>query len=91
MFKKQVKKLVDQYMGPYTIEKIMSTNIIKLKLPTIMKIHLVVNISWVVRYRELVKGQKVEKLVEVDGEEKWEVEKILNRWKIREVTKYLVY
>jgi len=26
-----------------------------------------------------VKGQKVEKLVEVDGEEKWEVEKILNR------------
>ena len=70
MFKKQVKKLVDQYMGPYTIEKIMSTNIIKLKLPTIMKIHLVVNISWVVRYRELVKGQKVEKLVEVDGEEK---------------------
>jgi len=26
-----------------------------------------------------VKGQKMEKLVEVDGEEKWEVEKILNR------------
>jgi len=34
----------------------------------------------------------VEKLkaVEVDREEKWEVKKILNKQKIREVTKYLV-
>ena len=76
-------------MSSYTIEKIMSTNIVK--LPTTMKIHLVVNVSWVIRYRELVKGQKVEKLVEVDGKEKWKVEKILNKWKIRGVTKYSVY
>ena len=36
-----------------------------------MKIHLVVNISQVVRYRKQVKEQKVEevKLVEVDGVE----------------------
>ena len=77
-------------MSSYTIEKIVSTNIVK--LPTTMKIHLVVNVSWVIRYRELVKGQEVEKLVEVDGKEKWKVEKILNRWKIRGgVTKYSVY
>ena len=46
-----------------------------------MRIHLVVNMSRVVRYRELKKGQKVEELkpVEVDGVEKWKVEKILNK------------
>jgi len=72
VFKKQVKKLVDQYMGSYTIEKIVPTNTVKLKLPTTMRIHLVVNIIGVVRYGEPVKGQKVEKpkLVEVDREEK---------------------
>ena len=31
------------------------------------------------------------KLVKVDRVEKWEVEKILNKRKIREVVKYLVY
>ena len=43
-----VRKLVDQYVGPYTIKKIVSTNIVKLQLPTLMRIHLVVNISWII-------------------------------------------
>ena len=57
-----------------------------------MRIHLVVNVSWVVRYREQVKGQKKKKgkPVEVKGVEEQEVEKILNKRKIREVEKYLV-
>ena len=52
-----------------------------------------VNVSRVVKYREPGKRQKVEKpkLVEVDGVEEWEVEKILNKRKIWEVEKYLVY
>jgi len=52
-----------------------------------MRIHLVV--IW---YKEQVKGQKKEegKLVEVEGIKEWEVEKILNKKKIREVEKYLV-
>jgi len=46
VFKKRLaKKLVDQYMGPYIINEVVSTNIVKLQLPTLMKIHLVVNIS----------------------------------------------
>ena len=51
------------------------------------------NMSWVVRYREQVEGQKVEemKLVEVDGVEEWEIEKILNKRKIKKVVKYLVW
>jgi len=46
----------------------------------------------VVQYREQIKGQKKEegKPVEVKGVKEWEVEKILNKRKIREVDKYLV-
>ena len=32
-------------MGSYIIKKIVSTNIVKLKLPTMMRIHPVINIS----------------------------------------------
>ena len=93
MFKKRpVKKLVDQYVGPYTIEKVVSTNVVKLQLPTLMRTHLVVNISRVVQYREQVEGQKVEKVkpVEVEEVEEWEVEKILNKQKVKGVVKYLI-
>ena len=46
VFKKRLaRKLVDQYVGPYITNKIISTNAVKLQLPTSMRIHLVVNIS----------------------------------------------
>jgi len=41
----KVRKLVDQYIGPYIIDEIFSTNTIKLRLPTAMRIHPVINIS----------------------------------------------
>ena len=58
-----------------------------------MRIHPVINVSRVVRYRKPGKGQKVEKLkpVEVNRVEEWEVEKILNKNKVRKVMKYLVW
>ena len=34
---------------------------------------------------------KEPKPIKVDREEKWKIEKILNKQKIREITKYLVY
>jgi len=45
-----------------------------------------------VRYKKQVKGQKKEegKPVEVERVEEWEVEKILNKKKIRGVEKYLI-
>jgi len=57
-----------------------------------MRIHLVVNVSQIVRYKEQIKGQKKEegKLVEVEEVEEWEVEKILNKKKMRGVEKYLI-
>ena len=49
VFKERLtKKLVDQYIGLYTINKVISTNIVKLRLPTLMRIHLVVNVSQIV-------------------------------------------
>ena len=66
-----VRKLVERYVGPYEIEEVVSTNVVKLKLPSSMRIHPVVNISQIVRYREQVKGQKKEagKPIEVEGVE----------------------
>ena len=46
VFKERLaRKLVDQYIGPYIIEEVVSTNIIRLRLPTSMRIHPVVNLS----------------------------------------------
>jgi len=73
-----VKKLVDQYVSLYIIDEVVSTNIVKLQLPTLMRIHPVVNISQVVRYRKQVERQKIEemKLIEVNRVKEWEMEKI---------------
>ena len=86
------KKLMERYVGPYAIEEVVSLNVVKLKLPSLMRIHLVVNVSRIVRYKEQMKEQKKEKgkPVEVEEVEEWEVEKILNKKKIREVVKYLI-
>ena len=42
---KLVKKLTERYVRPYEIEEVVSKNAVKLKLPTSMRIHLVVNVS----------------------------------------------
>ena len=87
-----VKKLVDQYVGPYTIEEVVSTNAVKLQLPILMRIYPVVNVSQIVQYREQVEGQKKEEVkpIKVEGVEEWEVEKILNKKKVWGTGKYLV-
>ena len=93
VFKERLaRKLVDQYVSPYTIEEVVSTNVVKLWLLTLMRIHLVVNVSRIVRYKKQVEEQKKEegKPIEIEGVEEWEIEKILNKRKIRGVDKYLV-
>jgi len=74
-----VKKLTKRYVGPYImVEEVVSKNAVKLKLLASMRIHPVINVSKVVRYRELIKGQKLKepKLIEVNRVKKWKVEKI---------------
>jgi len=65
------KKLTERYVEQYIIEEVISRNAVKLKLLTSMRIHPVVNVSRIVRYREPVKRQRVEeaKPVEMEGVE----------------------
>ena len=59
------------------IEKIVSADVIELKLLELMRIYLVVNISRVVRYGELVKEQKIKKvkLIEIEDIKEWKIKK----------------
>ena len=50
--KRSVRKLTERYVGPYEIEEVVSSNVVKLQLPTLMKIYLVVNVSQIVWYKE---------------------------------------
>ena len=57
-----------------------------------MRIHPVVNVSQIVQYKKQVEGQKKKKAkpIEVEGVKEWEVEKILNKRKMRGINRYLV-
>ena len=79
-------------MGPYRVKAIISSNAIKLDLPTTVKIYPVVNVSRVRWYKPQVEGQKKEvpQPVVIEGEEEWEVEKIINKRKVQGRDKYLV-
>ena len=48
VFKKRLtKKLVNQYISLYIINKVVFNNKVKLQLQTSIRIHLIVNVSWV--------------------------------------------
>ena len=90
--RKRTEKLPERFVGPYKVQKIVSSNAVKLELPSTVKIHPVVNVSKIQCYVGQVEGQRKEQLapVIIEGEEEWEVERILNKQKIREKNKYLV-
>jgi len=92
MKKRRSEKLMEQFVGPYQVKGIISTNIIELDLPNTVKIHPVVNVSRVQRYKDQVEGQKKKRPapVIIEGEEEYEVEKILNKKKFRGKDRYLV-
>jgi len=92
MVERRTEKLMERFIGPYKIKKIVSSNTVELELPSTIKIHPVVNVSRICRYIGQVEGQRKEQPapVIIEGEEEWEVERILNKRKIREKDKYLV-
>ena len=53
-----MKKLTKKYIEPYKVKKIILENTVELELPVLLRIHLVVNVSRVMLYKEQVKGQK---------------------------------
>ena len=49
---------MERFVGPYQVKGIISTNAIELDLLSTVKIHSVINVSRVHRYKDQVKGQK---------------------------------
>ena len=45
MRNREIKKLMEEFVGPYKIKKIISENMVELELLASMKIHLVVNVT----------------------------------------------
>ena len=92
LMKRATKKLTEKFIGPYVVKKIVSENAVELELPASLRIHPVVNVRRIVKYREQVEGQKKTPPlpVEVAGEKEYEVEEILDRQERRGKTKYLV-
>jgi len=54
------EKLTKQFVGPYKIKAIISSNIVELELPATVKIHPVVNVSRIKQYVYQVDGQRKE-------------------------------
>jgi len=50
------EKFTECFVGPYKVKAIISSNAIELELPRMVKIHPVVNVSRVRRYKSQVEG-----------------------------------
>ena len=92
LMKRATKKLMEKFIGPYVVRKIVLENTVELELLALLRIYLVVNMRRIVKYREQVERQKKipPPSVEVAGENEYEVEEILDKQGRRGKTKYLV-
>ena len=92
LMKRVTKKLTEKFIGLYVVKKIVSENAVELELPVSLRVHPVVNVRRLVKYREQVEEQK--KIppppVKVAGEKEYEVEEIFDKQERRGKTKYLV-
>jgi len=72
MVERRTEKLMERFVGPYRIKKIILLNAVELELPSTVKIHSVVNVSRIQRYIGQVEGQRKEQPapVIIEGEEK---------------------
>jgi len=86
------EKLTEHFVGPYKINGIISSNVVELELPKSIRIYPVVNVSRVRLYKLQVAEQKkiLPKPVIIEGEEEFEVEKILNKRIVWGKEKFLV-
>jgi len=90
--KRVTKKLTEKFIEPYVVKKIISENVVELELPAVLRIHPVVNVKRVGKYKEQIEEQKkiLPPPVKVAGEKEYEVEEILDRQEKRRKMKYLV-
>ena len=92
LMKRVTKKLMEKFIGPYVVRKIVSENVVELELLVSLRIHPVVNVRRIVKCREQVEGQKKILLppVKIASEKEYKVEEILDRQERRGKTRYLV-
>jgi len=92
LMKRTTKKLTEKFIGPYVVKKIVSENAVELELLVSSRIHLVVNVRRIVKYRKQVEEQKkiLSPSVKIASEKEYIVEEILDRQERRGKTKYLV-
>jgi len=72
MIERRIEKLTERFVGPYKIKKIVLTNAVELKLPSMIKIHPVVNVSRIYKYIGQIEGQRRKQLALVIIEEEEE-------------------
>ena len=58
MTRRRTEKLMERFVGPYRIKKIILSNAVELELPSTVKIHSVVNVSRIRRYVGQIEGQR---------------------------------
>ena len=56
LMKRVMKKLMEKFIGPYMVKKIVSENMVELKLLASLRIYPVVNVRRIVKYKEQVEG-----------------------------------
>ena len=71
MIGRRMEKLMERFVGPYKVKKIISANTVELELPSTIRIYPVVNVSRIHRYIGQVEGQKKKQPapVMIEGEE----------------------
>ena len=52
LLKRVMKKLTEKFIGPYVVKKIVLENTVELELLASLRIHLVVNVRRIVKYKE---------------------------------------
>ena len=48
--KRLTRKLMEKYIRPYVVKKIVSENVIELEFPALLRVYLVVNVRRIVKY-----------------------------------------
>jgi len=71
MVGRRMEKLTEKFVEPCKIKKIISSNTVELELPSVIRIHSVVNVSRIWRYIGQVKEQRKKQpaLVIIEREE----------------------
>ena len=71
IIRRKTEKLTKRFIGPYKVKKIILSNTVELKLPSTIKIYLVVNVSRIYKYIGQVEEQRKKQpaLVMIEEEE----------------------